>query len=232
MLCILQYANKRFFILAPSFSIMFKFSFRIRHHHCAETALSLRFPKHYITVIDIQSQSPKEKQYFYYITGKSSDFDAILATLQKSKSYKLAKEVERSKDTLLLLVVLYQVGYVQNLIQKHHGFFLDHHTVYEGYEYWHVGVLDRNSIADMKKAIHRVGDLKVLYIGEVEFAHTLLSPQQKKVFRYAYEQGYYEIPRKITIDRIAKSLKLNHATTGEHLLKAENKIIKSVGRRL
>ncbi|MBI2655249.1 hypothetical protein HYX06_02380 [Candidatus Woesearchaeota archaeon] len=48
---------------------MYKFSFKIRHKNCSETALSIRFPKHYITVFDIQSRNPKEKQYLYNITG-------------------------------------------------------------------------------------------------------------------------------------------------------------------
>ena len=77
-----------------------------------------------------------------------------------------------------------------------------------------------------------MGELKVLSIGEVKFANTLLSKQQKKVFMYTYESGYYEIPRKTNVAKIAKVLKLNPATVGEHLLKAENKLIKSMAKRL
>src|SRR3989338_4206820 len=206
--------------------------FKIRHRGCSETGLSVKYPTHYITVVDIQSTHPKEKQYFYYITGNEKDFDAIIKYLQKSKTYKVTKEIERSKDTLLLLVVLRQTGFVQNLIQKYHGFFIEQHTVYGGWEYWHVGVIDRENIGAMQEEISKIGKLEVLYIGKVEFANTLLSPQQKKVFSYAYEQGYYEIPRKITIDKIASALKLNHATCGEHLLKAENKMIKSMAKKV
>jgi len=211
---------------------MYKFSFKIKHKGCSETGLSTKFPQHYITVVDIQSTHPKEKQYFYYITGKEKDFDDIVKYLQKSKTYKLAKEIERSKDTLLLLVVLYQVGYIQNIIQKYHGFFIDLHTVYNGFEYWHVGVLERKTIAKLQKEIKKVGETKTLHIGEVDFAHTLLSKQQKKVFQYAYQQGYYELPRKTTIAKIAHALKLNPSTVGEHLLKAENKMIHSMARKI
>ena len=77
-----------------------------------------------------------------------------------------------------------------------------------------------------------MGELKVLHIGEVEFAHSLLSKQQKKVFLYAHEQGYYEIPRKTTVAKIAKALKLNASTVGEHLLRAENKLMNSMATRI
>ena len=211
---------------------MYKLSFKVKHKGCFETGLSIKFPKHHITVADIQSTHPKEKQYFYYITGDSTKFDSIISYLKKSKGYKLTKEIERSKDTLLLLVVLYQTGYIQNIIQEYHGFFIDLHTVSEGYEYWHIGVVDRESIDKMLKKFEKMGKLKILYIGQVDFANTLLSKQQKKVFMFTYEKGYYEIPRKTTLAKIAKSLKLNPATVGEHLLKAENKLIHSMAKKL
>jgi predicted DNA binding protein len=211
---------------------MYRFSFKVRHKGCSETGLSIKFPKHHITVIDIQSTHPDVKQYFYYITGKEKDFDAIIKHLKKSKAYKKAKEVERSKETLLLLVILDQKSYVQNIIQKYNGFFLDLHTVHEGYEYWHVGLIDRENIKPMQKDIKKMGDFKTLYIGQVEFGRTLLSKQQQKVFEFALNNGYYEIPRKTSIAKIAKAIKINHSTTGEHLLKAENKLIRSVAKKI
>ncbi|MFH1590480.1 MAG: helix-turn-helix domain-containing protein [archaeon] len=210
---------------------MFKFSFKVRHKDCSETGLSLKFPQHHITVIDIQSKNPKEKQYLYYISGNLESFCGIVDYLKKTKTYKMVKEIERSSDTLLLLVVLYQTGYVQNVIQEYHGFFIDLHTVVGGYEYWHVGVLDRKNIEPMRKRLASMGELKVLFIGKVDFAHTLLSKQQKKVFSYAFDQGYFESPRKTTIEEMAKALGLSTATVGEHLLKAENKLIHTVAKK-
>lgn len=211
---------------------MYKFSFKVRHKGCRETGLSLKFPKYHITVVDIQSTHPKEKQYFYYITGDPKKFDEIIDYLKKSKGYKLAKEIERSENTLLLLVVLYQKGYIQNVIQKYHGFFIELHTVSGGYEYWHIGVVNKDVIKDMLKEFKKMGELHVLYMGEVQFANVLLSKQQKKIFVYAHEQGYYNIPRKTTIAKIAKALGMNASTAGEHLLKAENKIINMMAHRV
>ena len=211
---------------------MHKFSFKIRHRNCSETALSARFPKCHISVFDIQSRNTKEKQYLYNIAGDEIYFDSMIKYLKKLKAYKLTREVERKKDNLVLLVILNQKSYIQNIIQKYNAFFVDQHTVHGGYEYWHVGIFDRNLIEPMRNDLKKMGDLKVLYIGEVDFAHTLLSRQQKKVFSFAFENGYYKIPRKINIDKIAKALKLNHATAGEHLLKAENKMINSMAREV
>tara|TARA_Y100000310_G_scaffold341269_1_gene439903 strand:- start:1136 stop:1714 length:579 start_codon:yes stop_codon:yes gene_type:complete len=184
------------------------------------------FPDCHITVIDIQSDN-KQKQYFYYISGKSDKFELIVSYLKKSKAYKMVKEIERSEDVLLLLVIIDQgSNYVQNVIQKYNGFFIDLHTISGGYEYWHVGVINRSHISKMIDRLEKMGDLEVLHIGEVDFSHVLLSKQQKKVFLHSYKQGYYETPRKTTISKIAKELGLNSATVGEHLMKAENKVIR------
>jgi len=206
---------------------MHKFSFKIKHHGCSETGLSARFPKHFITVLDIQSESRARKQYLYHIKGREKYFDAILRYLKDSKKYKNVSEVERSKDVLLVLVVLSQKGFVQNIIQTNHGFFLEPHTVFEGWEYWHVGVVERQQINSIQKALKKIGDVKTVSIGKIEFGHELLSKQQKNILTFALEHGYYGVPRKITIAEIAQACKVHPATAGEHLLKAENKLIKA-----
>lgn len=211
---------------------MYKFSFKVRHKGCFETRFSATFPDYYITVVDIQSTHPRKKQYFYYITGNPKKFSLIVKYLKKSKGYTLVREIEHSNETLMLLVVLNQSSYIQNAIQKQHGFLIELHAVYGGWEYWHIGVVDKSAISIMLKEFKKMGELKIIYIGEVEFANTLLSKQQRKVIMYAYEQGYYELPRKITMKQIAKALKLNHSTLGEHLLKAENKLINSMAKKL
>lgn len=211
---------------------MYKFSFKIQHRGCFETELSKRFPKHHITVVDIQSRNPNEKQYFYYINGDEKQFEGIIEYLKKTGAYKTIKDVERSKDTLLLVVILHQKGFVQNIIQKYHGFFIDLHTVHGGFEYWHVGVVDRDTIRPMMNELKKAGKLSVVSIAKVDFAHTLLSPQQKKIFQYAHEQGYYHLPRKTTILQLAHGLKLSPATVGEHLLRAENKLINRAAQQL
>src|SRR3989338_8859812 len=169
---------------------MYKFSFKVRHD-CYETRFAMKFPRHHITVVDIQVVNPRQKQYFYYINGGNKEFEKIISYLKKSKGYKLVREIERSKDTLMLLVVLYQKSYIQNIIQRYNGFFIDLHTCFEGWEYWHIGVVNRDAVGKIIGELKKIGDLKVLYIGEVDFANRLLSRQQKKVFSYAYGQGYY-----------------------------------------
>ncbi|HLD12530.1 MAG TPA: helix-turn-helix domain-containing protein [Candidatus Nanoarchaeia archaeon] len=211
---------------------MYRCSFKIKHKNCYETKLSEEFPEHYIAVIDIQSKNKAQKQYFYSITGEPTAFNKIITYLQTTKHYTYIKEAERTKKQLLLHVELNQLGYVQNLLQRHHSFLIDIHTVYGGYEYWDIGTTNKKNIQHLLKDLRTIGDVNVIYLGEITFAQKLLSEQQKKIFTYAYKNGYYELPRKLTIATIAKHLKLNPSTVGEHLMKAENKLILFAAKRI
>ena len=84
----------------------------------------------------------------------------------------------------------------------------------------------------MRKELSKLGKLKVLSIGEVNFYQPLLTKQQEKIFVLAHKSGYYKIPRKTTIKQIAHELKLSPSTVGEHLIKSEIKLINSAANKI
>jgi RNA polymerase sigma factor (sigma-70 family) len=52
-----------------------------------------------------------------------------------------------------------------------------------------------------------------------------LTPQQMRILRLAYVEGYYSVPRKITTEQLAKLLKMEKGNVGEHLRRAEKNIM-------
>ncbi len=59
-----------------------------------------------------------------------------------------------------------------------------------------------------------------------------LSPKQMEVISYAVRKGYFDTPKRTSIDEIAASLGLSVATTSEHLRKAQAKFMPFVAELL
>lgn len=55
-----------------------------------------------------------------------------------------------------------------------------------------------------------------------------LSPQQRRALLTAYGLGYYDMPKRISSEQLARLLEIDKSTLAEHLRKAERNIIKSV----
>jgi len=71
--------------------------------------------------------------------------------------------------------------------------------------------------------IRNISFLKPTFTDTTVLSH--LTDRQKEIIIAAQKNGYYNIPREITMDELARKLGISKATTTEHLQKAENLII-------
>lgn len=62
---------------------------------------------------------------------------------------------------------------------------------------------------------------KLKYIGKSQLTNI-----QEQILKVAIRLGYYDIPRKIRIEKLAVKLHRSPSTIAEHLRKAESRIIK------
>ena len=70
---------------------------------------------------------------------------------------------------------------------------------------------------------------KVVLLTEANFSPDSplgkLTEKQREVLIAAYKLGYYDIPRRINSEKLAKKLNIGSATLGEHLRKAEQRLL-------
>jgi predicted DNA binding protein len=57
---------------------------------------------------------------------------------------------------------------------------------------------------------------------------SLLTAKQRQAVLAAYGLGYFDVPRRISSEEMARLLKIDKSTLAEHLRKAEKRIIKSI----
>ena len=88
-------------------------------------------------------------------------------------------------------------------------------------------------LREVKKLLataEKVGQkFKLLSLTEASFSPDsilqTLTEKQRKMLSAAYAAGYYEVPRKIDVEELAQKLKIAKSTLGEHLRKAEKRLI-------
>lgn len=103
----------------------------------------------------------------------------------------------------------------------------------DGYEYWEIASWEKrtliNFIKNLEKTKIEVNILKIIEskLDEIHFPKIMpkLTKSQKRAIEIAIINGYYKYPRKVSLEKLAKEMKIGISTFQEHLRKAENKIL-------
>jgi predicted DNA binding protein len=103
----------------------------------------------------------------------------------------------------------------------------------QGFEYWEVASWKKSILTDfilsIQKEIKNVEILKIeeTKLTDIYFAHLLpkLTSHQKRVIELAFENGYYNWPKKTDFGKLAKLMNVSVPTFREHLKRAEEKLM-------
>lgn len=174
-----------------------------------------------------------ERNKFYYtefhiLQGVSGNIKKFVKALKHEKS------IIQLEQTCNNLITLNE----EQLEKQYYSPVFDPRLIYvrpvvqrtDGYEDWEVAswnrellmnLLDVPSFEIKLKAIKRV-KLANLFLPKI---YPKLSPKQKEAIESAVKEGYYEYPRKIYLEQLAKISKVKRQTYEENLRRAERKIV-------
>ncbi len=111
----------------------------------------------------------------------------------------------------------------------------------EGFEYWEIACPERKQLEEIIKLAHqwkavnfKVYHLKKKHVSSFMILSTLpkISARQKIALDLAIANGYYGYPRHITLEKLAKMMKISLSTYQFHLAKAEEKVLPYISRNL
>lgn len=119
-------------------------------------------------------------------------------------------------------------------------FFVKPFMVKDGFEYWHPAAWKKEKLSEFLAKANALENVRAELVSIKEEPLNLflpnalssLTPKQRDVLQKAYEEGYYDFPRKASLEEIAKKNGVPRTTFQNHLRKAENKLIPAVLEQL
>ena len=102
----------------------------------------------------------------------------------------------------------------------------------DGFHIWTFASFDRNVLSNVLNiSVEKLGGEVLKFqkekINNISFSKALpeLTLNQKRALEIAINNGYYDYPKKITMEKLAKLMKISYSTYQAHLRKAEKKLI-------
>ena len=204
--------------------------FKIWHKNCL---LRPRCVKYQITDLVYLINSWGEKNKFYYtelhiLQGTEENKKKFIRDLKKEKSIKKLEQKgnyvftlnkEPLKKQYYSPVFDPKIIQVRPVVQRN-----------DGYEDWEIASWDRESLMKITKVPVfdvEIKSIKETKLSDIFFPHIFpkISTKQKEAIELAIKNGYYEYPRKINLDGLAKIAKVKRQTFQENLRRAEKKLI-------
>ncbi len=181
----------------------------------------------------------KGKIYFTSVNtlqGSEKNKTEFLRDLEKDKR---VNKIERNNDLFFMLdsrkpSTKHLRGYRESEI-----FFIKPVVVKNGFEYWEIASWDKQSLVDFYKHAKanrhtELLKLKQETLSDVYIPNVMqhLTEKQKQAIELAYQNGYYEYPKKTELRKLAQKMRVSLATFQEHLKKAENKMMSAMIERV
>ena len=210
---------------------MWKAIFEGKHETCIIAPLC---KKHKITDFVYLVNAWEEKNFFYYteahiIQGDEENKKKFIRDFKKEKS---VIKFERKGNFIITLnkregwMAVYMPLWDKRIIQIKPVIQRP-----DGTELWELACWDKEPLMHILERLPKfeikLKSIEQTKIDDIFLPHIMpkLSEKQRKVIELAIKKGYFDFPRKINLDGLAKELKLAKQTVQQHLRMAEKKLV-------
>ncbi|MFH1630922.1 MAG: helix-turn-helix domain-containing protein [Candidatus Aenigmatarchaeota archaeon] len=203
---------------------MFLLGLKIRSKNFWACEISRKFPNARFKMLDVHPFRDGARG-IVDISGKI-EIDTLKRFLKRSMSIKKF-HILFSDTSKTILSLHFKYGPLSKIITRTDIHVKPPMTLESGYMLVNV-VGEKNDLSTLLKELRKKRSLDVSIQRRAEMSHynvPKLTEKQLRIMKAAIENGYYNVPRKITIAKLAKKLGISQSNLAEHLQKAERRII-------
>jgi len=211
---------------------MWKAVFEGKHDSCI---IAPRCKKHNVTDFVYLVNAWEDDEGFYYseahiLEGSEENKKKFIRDFKKEKSIKKFEvkgnfilTLEKKPKWMAAYMPLWDKRIIQTkpVVQKT-----------DGTEIWEMACWDKKPLIEILERLPDEFQIKLKSITEEKLDEIFLpsispnlSEKQKEIINLAVEKGYYDFPRKINLDGLARLVKLSKPTVQQHLRMAEKKVV-------
>lgn len=213
---------------------------RYRHNDCV---IMPKVVKHGIVVYATPGNSYSDSKYIYntgflMLKGHGIEKEGFIKDLRKDKN---VVKVEVNRDLIIFIEKRPKEKEEYSAFRSKEIMMVK--PVYcnpaDGWEYWEIFSWDKKHVTKFLNDVRKIGTAQLLGIKRMKLQDIYqfrvgpsLTNKQKEAFGLAVKEGWYNIPRKIELNQLAKFMKISRQAFSEHLRKAEVRLIPRLGEEL
>ena len=206
--------------------------FEIKHKGCL---VAPKCRKYKITLYSYFLKSWREENKFYYaelyiLTGETKNKKEFIKELKKELRIK-----KLIKEKNILFVITEEYYNHQEKFPLFNPSLIQPKPIIinsNGLEKWEFAHWDRKLLMDILNLPKNILKIKLRFIKKLELEEIFLPkafpkipPKQQQAIELAMKKGYYDYPKKIDLESLAKMSKKSRQTYRENLRRAEKKIL-------
>jgi hypothetical protein len=213
------------------FEVVFKVS-----HDCPYCNISKKYP--HLRMFDWCNQ---EHDVIEIITDKPDEQAAVTDEISKIKGIVEKSSDQQNAHFFVKKCYCKQEGSVSTILDELDVLQISPIVYRNGWEYYRIVAFKHKDIKELMRRLKAKSFTfeilrKVDFNGFIASSLTLtadaifsdLTEKQMDALLTAYNNGYYNLPRKANVQDIARKKKVSRTTYQEHLKKAENKLVASL----
>ena len=195
--------------------------------------------KHEVSMTGYPLSYWKDKKFLYLMTagfmfGEKKNKKALVRDVKKMSDF---LEFEVSEDFVISVSkqpLFSEPAYNPKIIRVEPAIINK-----TGYHIWNLASFDRKALEEVLRFTEKYLGASVLYfrkesVSNISFTRLLpeLTGNQKRALEIAINNGYYEYPKNIKMEKLAKKMGISYSTYQAHLKKAEGKLIPFMSKNL
>jgi len=200
-----------------------------------EVILKIKVPEHWVNNIARKYDAPIKflkcmpfgesgGRGLIEIDATDKEIDEIIKDIKRNENI-CSVDISPSPDGGVLGSIVTKKCVACQALTGSNCFLTSAKTKSDGHVEWKLITGEKGSLLDLIKKLEKTGCEVELKKSTPLTKRDQLTKRQKEIVRIAFEKGYFNLPKGITIDKLSKIFKVSPSTLAEILQRGEKKII-------